>query len=297
MMNNLQNFYMNNNFPNLNNNINPFLNQNNTIFGPNNITNNNINNFNNQDILFNQFQQNPNINFPNQKQNNQINNNQNLNRIINLQQNSEEDLRNKIQKKNFEMKLDNFWIDINQIGLLNDIIDFYHKTKNDYLDINQKVQIMNIINRLNPNISSLKTNNEILDPLYYIKKPKKLIKFINSDFNLFTVKVPIFINKYDLYSIARPYKFLPNTKILLIHKNIVIDEDESSIDFISDGDIVIIIENRNYPDDSYYISLMKNNPCNKLINISFNIRFFNTTNLNFWWKFRRIININHTAIS
>ena len=135
--------------------------------------------------------------------------------------------------------------------------------------MNQKVQIMNIINRLNPDISSLKTNNEILDPLHYIKKTKKLIKFINSDFNLFTVKVPPCINKSDLYSIARPYKLLSNTDILLIHKNLVILEGLSSIDFISDGDIVIIIENRNYPDDSYYISLMKNNPCNKLINIIF----------------------------
>ena len=127
-MNNQQSFYMNNNFPNINNNLNPFLNQNNTIFDLNNINNNNINNinnFNNQNILFNQFQQNPNINFHNQNLNNEINNEQNLNQINNPQQNSEEDLKNKIQKNNSEMKLEHFWIDINQIGLLNAIIEFY----------------------------------------------------------------------------------------------------------------------------------------------------------------------------
>ena len=120
---------------------------------------------------------------------------------------------------------------------------------------------MNIINRLNPDISSLKKENEILDPLYYVHEPKKLINFINSDFNLFTVKVPNSLTKLDLYSIARLYKYRNNSEILLIHKNYIIDEDESSIDFITQNDYVIIIENRTYPDSSFYESLIKNNPC------------------------------------
>ena len=265
MWNPQQNFNMNNNFifPNNNMNLNPFFNQNlaNNPFNNNNINMFNNNNFNNQNIL--------NFNYNNQNMNQHNNNNQNMNVINNNEQNLNNNLRNQIQKNNMEMNIDNFWIDINQIGLIDSIIQFYHKTGNEYLNMNEKYQIMNIINRLNPDISSLKTQNEILDPLHYIKEPKKLIKFINSDFNLYNVKIPYSISKSDLYSIVEQYKFLRHTNILLIHKSSVIKEDESSIEFISEGDTIIIIENRNYPDDSFYKSLVKNNPNENLINISF----------------------------
>ena len=155
------------------------------------------------------------------------------------------------------MRFDNFWIDINQIGILYQIIDFYHKSGNNYLDLNDKFQIMHIINNLNQDISSLNKNYEINDPLYYINENKKLIKFINSDFKVYNVKILNSLTKSDLYSIARSYKSLEMTKILLIHKNSVIDEDESSTDFINDTDYIIIIENKYYPDNSYYESLMK----------------------------------------
>ena len=73
------------------------------------------------------------------------------------------------------MKQDNFWIDINQFGLIYSIIEFYNKIGNNYLNIDDKYQIMKIVNRINPNLSALKINDEILDPLYYIKGPKKII--------------------------------------------------------------------------------------------------------------------------
>jgi hypothetical protein len=157
------------------------------------------------------------------------------------------------------MNINNFWININQISLLLAIIDFYHKNENEFVDINDKYQIMNIMNRLNPNLSTLKQDNEILDPLHYINKPKKVVKFVNSDFKLFNVKIPTFIDKIDLYSIASLYKSLEISDILLISNNCIIKEDESSLDFISEGDLIIIIENRIYPDDSYYKSLLINN--------------------------------------
>ena len=164
------------------------------------------------------------------------------------------------------MNENNFWININQIGLLLAIIDFYHKTENEFMDINDKYQIMNIMNRLNPNLSELKQDNEILDPLPYIHKPKKVVKFVNSDFKLFNVKIPCFIDKIDLYSIASSYKALRFSDILLISNNCIIKEDESSIDSISEGDLIIIIENRIYPDDSYYKSLLINNKNSKINN-------------------------------
>jgi len=43
----------------------------------------------------------------------------------------------------------------------------------------------------------------------------------------------------------------------LIHKNKIFNKDESSIDFISDNDRIIIIEPRYFPDEPYYNFLME----------------------------------------
>ena len=265
MLNFPQNFNVNNNLMFPNNNINPNLIQ--SDMGFNN--NNNNYNFNNHNVFTDQNLQNmPIFNIPNQNMN-QINYNQNLDQINNNEVNSNNNLKEQIQKTNLEMNSNNFWININQIELIDSIIKFYHNSGNEYLDIKAKYQIMNIINRLNPNISLLKTNNDILDPLYYVKGQKKIIKFINSDFNVYNVKIPNFINKSDLYSIVEQYKSLNKTNILLIHKDSIIEKDESSIEFISEGDTVIIIENRNYKDDSFYNEIIKNNSNSNLINIRF----------------------------
>ena len=53
-----------------------------------------------------------------------------------------------------------------------------------------------------------------------------------------------------------------------MHNNNILDEDESNIESILDNDNIIIIENRNYPnDDSYYNYLSKTNE--KKLNILF----------------------------
>ena len=261
-MDTTQNFNMENNTLNQNFVINPMLFQQQT-----NINMNANNNLMNQNLLYNQMIQNMNnINQMNQNQNfnqmnqNMIQNNQNFNQMKKEQNmNMDMNLVSQINNNNMSMNINNFWININQISLLLAIVDFYHKTKNEFVDINDKYQIMNIMNRLNPNLSTLKQDNEIHDPLYYIKEPKKVVKFVNSDFKLFNVKIPSFIDKIDLYSIASSYKALNISDILLISKNCIIKKDESSLDFISEGDLIIIIENRIYPDDSYYKSLLINN--------------------------------------
>jgi hypothetical protein len=210
----------------------------------------------------NMIQNNQNLNQMNQ---NMIQNNQNYNQMNN-EQNMNMNLVSQINNNNMSMNINNFWININQISLLIDIIDFYHKTENEFMDFNDKYQIMNIMNRLNPDLSKLEQDNEILDPLHYIKEPKKVVKFVNSDFKLFNVKIPSSIDKIDLYSIASSYKALNISDILLISKNCIIKKDESSIDSISEGDLIIIIENRIYPDDSYYNSLFTKNQNCRMIN-------------------------------
>ena len=105
-----------------------------------------------------------------------------------------------------------------------------------------------------------------------------MIKFINSDYKQYKVKIPLSITKYDLYSIAQKYKcFKKNNKhvtgnhsnILLMHNNLILNRDETSIEFINENDIIIIIEPRNFPDDSYYKSLQERTENKRQISFEF----------------------------
>ena len=91
-----------------------------------------------------------------------------------------------------------------------------------------------------------------------------MIKFIN--YKEYKVNIPLSITKYDLYSIAQNYKCFQNnikhlsgnhSNILLLNNNLILNRDETSIECINENDIIIIIEPRNFPDDSYYKSLQE----------------------------------------
>ena len=56
-----------------------------------------------------------------------------------------------------------------------------------------------------------------------------------------------------MYSIAKLFKDLSRTNILLIHSENIIEKNDSPIDNISEGDFIIIIEDRYYPDDEYFM--------------------------------------------
>ena len=133
------------------------------------------------------------------------------------------------------------------------------------MNFNEKIQIMNLINHLNPNLSAIKEKHD--NPLTYIKEEKINIKFINRKKVLYNVQIPVSINKNDLYSIAEKYKSFNYTNFLLVHNNSILDRDESSIKLISNDDTIIIVEDRYYQDNSYYNSLIKNNNFEDMINI------------------------------
>ena len=122
------------------------------------------------------------------------------------------------------------------------------------MDYTEPTQIRHLLNNLDTNSPLLKEGNDINAPLPYVNEKKKLIKFINHDFKIFNVKVPISIDKKTLYDIAGLYKTMPKSEILLIYMNCILYQDESSIDSIGDGDFVIIIENIYYLDNIYYNS-------------------------------------------
>lgn len=120
----------------------------------------------------------------------------------------------------------------------------------------------------------LESDNTIVDQFPYIKDQKINVKFINYNNKIFNVKIPITIDKIDLYSIADLYVSWKGIDILLVHKNNIISKDETPIKEISDGDIIIIIENRYYIDDSYYNSLNEKYKNEQILNIYVNCDSF-----------------------
>ena len=221
----------------------------------------NMNQFNN---MINQ----QNLMMQNMNQINNMNNQQNL-MMQNMNQFNNFDLNKQIQimqgmnnQINFNNNND-INIPLNQINLLNSIISFYKNNNNDYMSYDNPNQIKNILNLLNPNYPGLKYDNinKIEDPLYYIKTVKKTLKFINSDYIIYKVRIPIAITKYDLYTIAKLYKNnnQSSSDVLLIYQNKVLAQDESSIEFMSEDEEIRIIEPRNYPDDLYYNFLNQTN--------------------------------------
>ena len=84
--------------------------------------------------------------------------------------------------------------------------------------------------------------------------------------------------KTTLYQIANLYKSFFNSEFLLVYMNCILNKDESSIESISDGDFVIIIEDLYYSDETY-LNLLTN-PNNKGQKINVRIFFNNTPKRN-----------------
>ena len=138
---------------------------------------------------------------------------------------------------------------------------YVNQNNNNFNQISLMNQMYNNINfNMNNNNSMLPNSNindDIIDLFPYIKEEKKIIKFINSNNNSNSIKIPISISKSDLYSIADNYKSHPTFKFILSYKNIMIKEDESSIEEIPEGAEINIIEERPIPNTCYYDKLKK----------------------------------------
>ena len=240
--------------------VNPLMNQMNTIINPNLIyqmnyqmnqmnqmmMNINMMNQMNYQMMNNQFinQINPMINPMNNQMNPIINNNMNLTQIntnnYNIPNNQNDIIINKDKKE-----------------LIDLIIKFYKENGNEFMNYENKKQIISLMNQLDPNYSNFVLSEKIYDPMPYIREDKIKIKFINSNYILLNVKIPKFLTKNELYYISELYKVFDRTNSLLIHKNKILAKDDSSINDISEGDIIIIIEDRNFADDSYYLFLQE----------------------------------------
>ena len=174
---------------------------------------------------------------------------------------------NQINNSLFKRMNNEISINSPQRKILDSIIAFYYENGNS--DFDEKIQIMNLIKILTPNFSMIQVDNDIKDPLYYIQEQKKCIKFVNINFKLFNVLVPKSISKNDLYSIGLFYKTLHNSNILLVYHNNILKKDESSIDNIQNEDIITIIEDVPFPDDTYYNNLLQYNKNEEILDIYF----------------------------
>ena len=159
---------------------------------------------------------------------------------------------------------------INQISQMNNNINF---NMNNFNQMNQMNNNINFNMNNNNNNSMLhKTNNNddnIIDLFPYITEEKKIIKFINSNYQSNSIKIPISINKRDIYSISDNYKSGPSLKFILSYKNIMIKEDESSIEEIPEGAEINIIEERPIPNTCYYDNLKTKYGYDDIRNITF----------------------------
>ena len=136
------------------------------------------------------------------------------------------------------------------------------------MNLENKNQMNQLIKQINPYFINKENEYDLkINQFNYIKREKKIIKFVNSNFNIIIIKIPTFITKFDLYSIAHGEKVFVSTNILLIHNNKILNRDESSIDEINDYDFVIIIENRLYPDEFSYTNLRNKYPLNYMISL------------------------------
>lgn len=259
-MNNFNNPMLNQNFTQMNN---PFLNQNNSCFLYNNIPNNNMNSFN-QNQFFN------NMNFdPNQM--NQFLLMYNMNQILMMQNmimnqmnimnsNMNNQNNNNVQNNNYDQNNndDQNLVDLKGVKkeLIDDIIKFYQKNGKSYMNYGNPKQIEGLINHLTYNSSE---SSDLDEPLYYIEGPTVTLNLIDrfkNDYYVSKYKLPKSISKFDLYTIIME-KYKINYNFLLVHKETILNRDDSSIDSFSDNDNIIIIKDVYYPDDSYYNFLLK----------------------------------------
>ena len=268
----LNQYYQNNPMMNQmtnNNQDNPLLNQMNIILNQMNTMLNQMNSYEQNNPMINMD-----INLVNQKI---FEINEKMNEINKKMKTINEKIQEERKKKTIQnINLNN--LNQNQMELINSIIKFYKENGNEYMDFDNPNQIKNMIYFLSLYYHKLDISYNIEDPLYYIEGPKKMIKFINSNYKEYNVKIPLSITKYDLYSIAQKYKCFENnnkhytgdhSNILLMHNNLILNRDETSIEFINENDIIIIIEPRNFPDDSYYKSLQERTENKRQISFEF----------------------------
>jgi hypothetical protein len=175
---------------------------------------------------------------------------------------------------NFNQNSNQFNNNNNQINFMNNSIIM---NLNYYNPINNSFNLNNNPKGLKRQISA--TN--LLEPkdLYTdIHEVKILIIFERNDKKQFRVKVPYSFRMVELYYVAIEFKINTYSKMELFYNNKYLKEDDTKISFISNGDKVIMAENLDEINNSYYKNIYQPKlGSNDIVNIIFKFSFNNKT--------------------
>ena len=180
---------------------------------------------------------NQNIIFNSINQMNQIN-------MMNMQINQINMLNNQMNQIN----------NINALNLLNNQMRQMNKLNNQIKEINNHIQQYN--------------NQEIIKEFPDIKEERKIIVFKRNDNSKKIISIPVSLKKNELYLIANKYKTNKFSKIYLYNNKTILEDDESNINNILNGDEIYIVEQLKV-DETYYDNYLKKHIGENLLNIFF----------------------------
>ena len=253
------------NFNNMNQNQNQMFNINNMsqnqMFNINNMNQNQMfnNNYMNQNQMLNN-------NYMNQNQmlnNNNINQNQMLNNINQNQIFNNNINQNQIFNNNFNQnQMFNNNNNQNQMFHINNLND---KNMNMNIDVIEREDMNHQFTNKEEEDDDIYAN-EPEDIYPYIKEPKKEIIIVKSDLKRKKVFIPETLKKNELYYTSRMFKCQKYSTIKLLHNTEILDDDDTSIECISNGDIIKINECLDI-DSSFYKSLLLKHKNSKKIRI------------------------------
>ena len=186
-----------------------------------------------------------------------------MNKTHKINLNLNNNYMNNQQNQNFNQNHFNQNINNNLMNMnLNKNLSVNNNQNMNFIDNPYNLNNINKSMNINNNFNIIEEDNNNIKDIYpYIKGPKKVIIFINSDNNSQMLKIPIFLTKNELYSIAEEFKCYKYSDIIqLNHNNKILNNDDSSIDLILNGNSIKIIE-----DNSLFLKY--NN--SKKINIMF----------------------------
>ena len=143
---------------------------------------------------------------------------------------------------------------------------------NNPMMMNNNPMMMNnnpMMMQMNMNVQMSEINNSESEDFYdYIKEIKKKIVFLRVlDDNSFNLLIPCSLRKNELYSTANFYKKFECSEMQLFHNEKFLNDDESSIDCIKEGDQIKIIELMQGVDFSSYESYLSKHRNETLFNI------------------------------
>jgi hypothetical protein len=126
---------------------------------------------------------------------------------------------------------------------------------------------MNMDNQMNQMLQA-QNHKIIYDDIYpEIKEDKINIIFILSNNTRKYIKIPSSLRKNELYLVAERFRNIKYSDIILFYKNQLLNNDETTIEFISDGDSINMNEILDV-DLNYYNSLLSKKPSKDLYNVT-----------------------------